>query len=470
MSEIVPLGNPNGTTRIFVLGNFLHEFSLVGRLSMQIQLKQRSGVSKRYPLLDDMGNCLWPGMFPDEASIEAKRREINDDAIWSREYLLTIISDSDKLVPLSYIHFYDPKDLPPKNDTSYAYTWSAVDLAISQTNEADFTAIVSAQVYRTGEDIKIYILPDPIQKKVNFSEAIEAMQQLLEKQGEPKTTKMFIESVSFQDIYYQQMFRDGYHQVESVKPKFDKRTRLALITKFIKDGTIVFPRDKADALIIELIGFGKENHNDLVDSLTMLVSKVLENHSEGHSLRNWFNWVKKNGSMFVDFGNSQPMGSYKPLVPEGRGVQSLVDHTNEVKSRYLDDDDNLDKGASAVRVPPPAPRNPKDDAAGVALQNHLRNSGPKQNVRQILEDRSSTPAIYPSIPSRGYSSVGYSGGYSGGGDSKLTAKDPRVLQAEDLWAACWVAQPGEVLKMIINNYCNFTRYRSVVPALPVTKE
>ena len=56
-------------------------------------------------------------------------------------------------------------------------------------------------------------------------------------------------------------------------------------------------------LVTQLIGFGKENHDDLVDSFTMLVRKILENHSETRGLRTWFNWVKKNGSMYLEIGN-----------------------------------------------------------------------------------------------------------------------------------------------------------------------
>ena len=150
-SEIVPLGVHH--TRIFVLGNFLHEFSLVGRLMNQIETKERDGVAKRYPLLNEKGVCLWPGMYPNAEVIEAKRRKIGDDAVWSREYLLTIISGQDKLVPYSWIHHYNPNDPAPEG-YSYIGTWSAADLAISTNNGSDYTAIVSAKFYVKGDDIK----------------------------------------------------------------------------------------------------------------------------------------------------------------------------------------------------------------------------------------------------------------------------------------------------------------------------
>ncbi len=311
VSEIIPLGSKH--TRIFVLGNFLHEFSLVARLMTQIEAKERDGVARRYPLVDEYGTCLWPGMYPDAASLEAKRRKVGDDATWAREYLLTLISSDDKLVPLSWIHQYNLNDLPPKDD-DYLYTWSAVDLAISQNEAADCTAIVSAQVYEKDGQLKIYILPDPINQHFNFPQAIERMKGVLDMHGEKEKTKMFIETNGFQEAFYQVMFQDGYTQVESIKTMHDKRTRLALITKFIKDGTIQFP-NRSRELITELIGFGKERHDDLVDALTMLVTAILENHQEGNSFRGWLNWVKKNGSMFIDSGRPAyvPAGGLLPF-------------------------------------------------------------------------------------------------------------------------------------------------------------
>ena len=64
-----------------------------------------------------------------------------------------------------------------------------------------------------------------------------------------------------------------------------------MITKFIKDGTILFPKVGADVLITQLIGFGKEHHEDTVDALTMLVSKIIEEHENGRSLRGYIKWV-----------------------------------------------------------------------------------------------------------------------------------------------------------------------------------
>lgn len=338
VSEIVPLGSKH--TRIFVLGNFLHEFSLVGRLMAQIEAGERDGVARRYPLLDEQGICLWPGMYPDAAAIETKRRKVNDETTWSREYLLTIIASNDKLVPLEWIHYYDAKELPKKDGDRYLFTWAAADLAISQREGSDFTAIVSARVYCYDEDVKIFVLPYPLNKRLDFPSAIAAMKEILHRHGEEDETKLFVETVGFQEAYYQQMFQDGYQQVESVKVTLDKATRLALITEFIRNGTILFPSEGADELITQLVGFGKEHHDDLVDALTMLVSKIMAYHHKGSGIQSWINWMKENGGPIITATPTRRRGD-APLLsdwltPSGRLSDSDMDSDS---FRTIDQDD-----------------------------------------------------------------------------------------------------------------------------------
>jgi predicted phage terminase large subunit-like protein len=105
--------------------------------------------------------------------------------------------------------------------------------------------------------------------------------------------------VGFQEAYYQYMFENGYSQVESVKVTADKRTRLALTTKLIKEGVIVFPKEGCEDLIIQLVGFGREHHDDLADAFSMLIMKILEEHDEGAGFRAWVKFCERNGGPWL---------------------------------------------------------------------------------------------------------------------------------------------------------------------------
>lgn len=91
-SEVVPIGDRN--TEIILLGNLLHEDSLLMRLRDQIKAKEIEGVFRAYPLTDDNNKPLWPGKFPTKREVEKLRAEIADETVWKQEYLLVLPYDS----------------------------------------------------------------------------------------------------------------------------------------------------------------------------------------------------------------------------------------------------------------------------------------------------------------------------------------------------------------------------------------
>jgi len=85
-NELMPSGAKH--TNIIVLGNLLHEDSLLMRLRKRITENPGLGLFKAYPLLDDMDQILWPGKFSTMAEIESLKKSIPDSSVWHKEYLL----------------------------------------------------------------------------------------------------------------------------------------------------------------------------------------------------------------------------------------------------------------------------------------------------------------------------------------------------------------------------------------------
>jgi phage terminase large subunit-like protein len=50
-----------------------------------------------------------------------------------------------------------------------------------------------------------------------------------------------------------------------------KRARLRVAARYIKNGTVKFPRTGCEQLLAQLFGFGAEKHDDLVDALVYLI-------------------------------------------------------------------------------------------------------------------------------------------------------------------------------------------------------
>ena len=89
--EVIPAGDKN--TRLIVVGNLLHEDSLMMRIKQDVDEDKLNGVFKSYPLIDESGQIAWPGKYPTQEDIEIERKQIGNDIAWQREFLLRIVPD-----------------------------------------------------------------------------------------------------------------------------------------------------------------------------------------------------------------------------------------------------------------------------------------------------------------------------------------------------------------------------------------
>ncbi|MDD5639676.1 MAG: phage terminase large subunit [Candidatus Pacebacteria bacterium] len=269
--EVIPSGDKN--TRLIIVGNLLHEDSLLMRIKEDINQGKTRGIFKEYPLLDSDNICLWPGKYMTDKEIEDEKLKIASDISWQREYLLRIIPSDYQLIYPEWIQYYD--DFPKMEPSEHYCTYAGVDLAISAKDSADFTTIVSARVYGYREKLKIYILPNPIAKKLNFPDQVDLLKNYKNTQMSRFQDKMFIESVAYQEALPQMLEMYGVKAM-AIKPKGDKRTRLSLTSMSIKSGTIKFPKQGCEELIEQLVRFGVEKHDDLADAFSLLVNATLD--------------------------------------------------------------------------------------------------------------------------------------------------------------------------------------------------
>ena len=272
--EVIPAGDRD--TRLIIVGNLLHEDSLLMRIRDEVNQGKADGVFKSYPLLDSKDNCLWPGKYPDEESLKKEKKSVASDVSWQREYLLRIIPDDDQVIYPEWIQHYD--ELPPKEHAGYRATYAGVDLAISTKDSADDTAVVFAHIYSRAEHLRIYILPNPIVKKITFPEQVDLMKDITKTHLSGEQDKLFVESVAYQEALPQMLEHQGI-DAEAIKPRGDKRTRLALISTAIKSGIIKFPHKGCERLIEQLVGFGVEKHDDLADAFSLLINAAMDEHA-----------------------------------------------------------------------------------------------------------------------------------------------------------------------------------------------
>lgn len=267
--EILPIGSKD--TKFVIVGNILHEDSLIMRLKKVIEEERLDALYLEYPIVKGDDEISWPGKFPAMEDIEKLKVTVASDVAWHREYLLRIISDADRIVHPEWIHYYEKL---PVNKPEYIAT--GIDLAISQKEHADYTAMVSAAVHRIDDELKIFILPNPVNKRLDFPATVETAIGLSKTLGDGTYTKLFIEEVGYQQALIQHLV-DKDIPAEGVKTSGqDKRARLALVTHLIPQGKVLFPKNGAEELIGQLTNFGIENHDDLADAFALLLLKILE--------------------------------------------------------------------------------------------------------------------------------------------------------------------------------------------------
>jgi len=265
--EIIPAGDRN--TRTIFIGNLLHRDSLLMRMKKRIQDKKLDGIFKAIPLLDSKNNIAWPGKYPTIQDVEDEKRKI-DTIAYQREYLLNIVSNRGQIVHKSWIHYYD--ELPPtKNNDDFRYTATGIDPAISQRDGACYTAMVSGNIYGSGKNLRIYILPNPINKRLNGPQIIETAKSLSDTLGLGNKTQLYIEDVAMQRILVDTLQEEGYPAEGIPVHGNDKEARLTIISHLIKEGNILFPRKGADSLINQIIYFSTEKYKDLADAFVITV-------------------------------------------------------------------------------------------------------------------------------------------------------------------------------------------------------
>jgi predicted phage terminase large subunit-like protein len=268
--EVIPTGDED--TKVVIVGNKIHEDCLMMRLKKAIKESNFPATYMEYPLLDENGVCIWPQKFKTEDSINYLKESVVTDSAWKREYLLRIVPEDDAVILREWIHYYDNIPLVEKP----RIIATGIDLAISENSKADKTAMVSAKAFGYGDNLRVYILPNSINKRISFPHTVEEAKLISTTLGNGTPTKLYIEEVAYQGSIIQQLKSEGY-PAEGVKVAgSDKRSRLAIIAHWIHNGNVLFPKKGCEELITQLVDFGYETHDDLSDAFAILMIQVIK--------------------------------------------------------------------------------------------------------------------------------------------------------------------------------------------------
>jgi predicted phage terminase large subunit-like protein len=289
--EVIP-AIEESRARLIVLGNILHTDAIMARLRNDDMFTHRDYALFKDGDAETVENCTWRAKYPTQQAIDNKKKEVRHTS-WMREYKLKVVPPEGQEVKEEWIQYYDaiPSPYHQRNQIGQivettnpiARAGYGVDLAISKSQTADCTAmvggVVAEEIILEGEVAKkdglpkIYILPNPINKRISLHETIKQLEQIYNDMRSITLPTFYMEDVGYQRAAIEEAQRHGLPAVP-MRVGTDKRSRLRAAAIFIQNGTVLFPRKGAEDLIAQLCGFGIEEHDDLVDAFVHLVMGI----------------------------------------------------------------------------------------------------------------------------------------------------------------------------------------------------
>lgn len=113
--------------------------------------------------------------------------------------------------------------------------------------------------------------PNPLNRRMSFHDTMDAFDNM--RHSSTMASEFYVEGIAYQMAAIEEMERRAF-SVKAMHPIKDKRSRLRVAVRYIKNGTVRFPRKGCEELLNQLFGFGAEKHDDLVDALVWLILGV----------------------------------------------------------------------------------------------------------------------------------------------------------------------------------------------------
>lgn len=265
---LVPAVSSTGTIR--VVGTVLHFDSLLENL-----MTNSAWHTKRYRAHnEDFSFILWPELWSEER-LRAKRQELTDMGIpeaYAQEYLNHPIDEK-----TSFFNRGDLIDISNKDENLTYYF--GVDLAVSQAQRADFTAIVVVGVSPSGK-LKV------VDVRRGRWDALQTIDELFEayQRYNPETVVIergAIEKAIGPFLYAEMNKRGVFINLRPETPTKDKMSRARSIQARMRAGGVEFDKDAHwyPDLEEEITRFPMGKHDDQVDALSwigLVLDKLIE--------------------------------------------------------------------------------------------------------------------------------------------------------------------------------------------------
>ena len=250
--------------------------------------KEKDWEIVKIPAINEEWESFWESRFP--VPYLEDMRTVIWDYFFSSQYQQEPFIDWGWSFKKDYFMEYEN---PPSLESLKVYTF--IDPAISQKQEADFTAIVTIGI---DQNNRIYVL-DIFHERVEPSDSINALFEIVKKY---RPDRVWVEVVAFQkmlalEIRKQMNIRNTFFNLDEITPMWEKNSRIKTILEpRYSNINILHPKYNKNTkdLELELLKFPNGKHDDIIDALSWVV-RMAEVESYGdndyvrtHSYNNLF--------------------------------------------------------------------------------------------------------------------------------------------------------------------------------------
>ena len=300
---------PSYEGRIIIVGNILHEESLLANLwktATGRQVGQRYSDDLRkskpggiwqgllYRNVDDNGDSIWPKKFSNEriALIKADFASRNNLKTYYREYENRARGDDDVEIPENYVsHYHDLAFEKHSVSGGNGYLWKAdedgdtripvattigVDLGFTKNKRSNFSAFVPLHMEFSGQKY----LDDIIKLRMDVADAIELIFTLREKYNKPRFVfeKNSMDAV-LQWLRIEEHKRNTYIDKKIVVESTDKIARIRAIIPFFREEQVLVKPSSSELLKDEAYDFPTErprggHHYDVWDACEKALTNI----------------------------------------------------------------------------------------------------------------------------------------------------------------------------------------------------
>lgn len=264
--QVLPSLDPVAGRLIFV-GTIVHEDALLARLHRDPPEGWRV---KKYSILNEAGESIWPERFPKEKIMQIKEEYARSGTLmrFMMEYMNNPAANEFRVFEKEHIRYYNPFSLQ-----GGLRHYMAVDFGYAVDGDSDFTVVMVGGI---DDSSNIYVR-EYVRRRMKPGETLQTIVELYNKYN---CNAVGIETNGPQKIYYYMLDEhaksSSLHNMRIVElsHSIKKETRILNLQPKFQDGRIFMLPDMHD-LESELLKFTPQGrgmgHDDTIDTLSNLI-------------------------------------------------------------------------------------------------------------------------------------------------------------------------------------------------------